>query len=516
MPGAEPRGRAVSLASRLTAGQLLALITVIPLVVVLVAVAVGISQLSTGTSVRQELLNRLEPANLAASELATALLNQETGVRGYELAAQTQFLEPYQQGLQQASAATATLERSRVTGTAGAFALVRARVSAWHSAIASPAIRSVRVGRPATVATVDELYGKQLFDEIRSALALLQSKISARVAVVRDRLSSTAGNTRTTLGVIGALLVLTVIGTALALRRTVAVPLTRLAAEARRVAGGDLDHELGVTGPRDLVELSGDVESMRLRLAAELAEAERARAQIAQTATELSRSNAELEQFAYVASHDLREPLRKVTSFCQLLQERYGGQLDERADQYIEYAVDGATRMQELINDLLAFSRVGRLGERRTRVELRSLVDSATADLANALEETGGEVEVGALPAVTVEAPLLRTVFQNLISNSIKFRSSEPPRIVIRSERRDNEWLISVADNGIGIEPQYADRVFIIFQRLHSRSEYEGTGIGLAMSRKVIEHHGGRIRLDSNHAPGARVLFSLPVDESDL
>jgi signal transduction histidine kinase len=516
MPATDLRARAGGLTSRLTAGQLLALVTVIPLVVVLAAVATGIVQLSQGTSVRQELLGRLEPANLAASQLATALVNQETGVRGYELAAQTQFLQPYHLGLDGASAALATLERARVTGSAGSLMLLKARVASWHSEIANPAIRSVRVGHPSTFATVDELHGKRIFDQIRIALALLQHTIAARVSVVRGRLSSTAENTRTTLGVIGGVLLLTVLGTAFVLRRTFTGPLTRLSASARQVAGGDLDHVLGVSGPRDLVELGEDVESMRVRLAAELAEAERARAQIELTASELRRSNAELEQFAYVASHDLREPLRKVTSFCQLLQERYGGQLDERADQYIEYAVDGATRMQELINDLLAFSRVGRISERRTRVELRSLVDAAAADLANALEETGGEVEVGALPEVTVEVPLLRTVFQNLISNSIKFRSSEPPRIRIGSERRDNEWLISVADNGIGIEPQYAERVFVIFQRLHSRSEYEGTGIGLAMSRKVIEHHGGRMRLDSNYAPGARVFFTLPVDEADL
>ncbi|HTX47295.1 MAG TPA: ATP-binding protein [Solirubrobacteraceae bacterium] len=516
MPAAETRARAVSLASRLATGQLLALVSALPLIVVLAAVTIGIIELTHQASVRSELVNRIEPANLAASELATAVVDEETGVRGYELSAESQFLQPFTEGSKAAAAALGELQRYRIEGSQAALALLSARIEEWRSQVALPAIARVRPGRPSITATVDALYAKQLFDGIRRALALLQQRISDRLTVVKTRLSSAADATSASLGVIAGLLVLAVLGTAVALRRTVTRPLERLAASARRVAEGDLDYELRVTGPREVIELRDDVESMRVRLAAELAAAERARDQIELTAAELSRSNAELEQFAYVASHDLREPLRKVTSFCQLLQERYAGQLDERADQYIEYAVDGATRMQELISDLLAFSRVGRIGERRARVELRSLVDAATADLANSLQDAGGKVEVGELPAVTVEVPVMRTVFQNLISNSIKFRSSEPLRIQIKSERREREWLISVDDNGIGIEPQYAERVFVIFQRLHSRSEYEGTGIGLAMSRKVIEHHGGRIWLDPDHAPGIRVCFTLPLDDADL
>jgi signal transduction histidine kinase len=516
MPAADTRARAVSLASRLTTGQLLALVSAVPLVVVLAAVAIGIIELTHQASVRSELVNRVEPANLAASELATAVVDEETGVRGYELSAESQFLQPFTEGSEAAAAALGELQRYRIEGSRAALALLSARIDEWRAQVALPAIARVRPGHPSITAAVDALYAKHLFDGIRGALALLQQRISDRLTAVKQRLSSAADATSVSLGVIGGLLLLTVLGTAFVLRMTLTRPLTRLAASARQVAGGDLGRELRVSGPRDVVELGDDVESMRVRLAAELAAAERARDQIEQTATELGRSNAELEQFAYVASHDLREPLRKVTSFCQLLQERYAGQLDERANQYIEYAVDGATRMQELINDLLAFSRVGRIGEHRTRVELRSLVDAVTADLTSALEETEVRVDVGELPAVTVDASLLRTVFQNLISNSIKFRSSEPARIQIASERHDGEWVISVADNGIGIEPQYMERVFVIFQRLHSRSEYDGTGIGLAMSRKVIEHHGGRIWLDSDYAPGTRVYFTLPLDHTDL
>jgi light-regulated signal transduction histidine kinase (bacteriophytochrome) len=172
--------------------------------------------------------------------------------------------------------------------------------------------------------------------------------------------------------------------------------------------------------------------------------------------------------------------------------------------------------MQELINDLLTFSRVGRIGERQQRVELRSALDAALRDLEQVVRDSGAKIEIGELPAVTVEPSLLRTVFQNLLSNAIKFHGPDPPRVRIDSERDGEQWKISVADNGIGIEPQYAERIFVIFQRLHGRSSYPGTGIGLAMARKVIEHHGGRIWLDTDHSPGTRMLFTLPADEQDL
>jgi signal transduction histidine kinase len=502
--------------ANLSAGQLLALVTALPLVIVLAAVAIGLTQLSHQASVRSELLDRLEPANLAASQVATALVDQETGIRGYELAAQSEFLQPYELGVRQAASAVATLKSANVVGTASALTLLQARVRAWQVQIAQPALTTIRPGHPATKATVDAGRGKALFDRIRGALASLQAKIANRVTLVRHRLSSAASATTATLAVIAVLLVLTVLGIALTLRRTVTEPLTRLARSARRVAGGELDHELTLSGPRDIVALAADVDSMRVSLAGELVAAEQARAELERSTAELGRSNAELERFAYVASHDLQEPLRKVTSFVQLLSDRYSGQLDERADQYIDFAVDGAQRMQALINDLLAFSRVGRIGEQRERMALRTLLDAAVGDLDDSLAETGGELEVGELPTVTVERSLLRTVFQNLLSNAIKFHGDDPPRIRVDSERHGAQWEISVSDNGIGVEPEYAERVFVIFQRLHGRSDYPGTGIGLAMSRKVIEHHGGRIWLDTDYSPGTRIRFTLPVDGQDL
>jgi light-regulated signal transduction histidine kinase (bacteriophytochrome) len=257
---------------------------------------------------------------------------------------------------------------------------------------------------------------------------------------------------------------------------------------------------------------------MRRKIAAELAEVREARSQIEWVndqlkvqAEELTRSNRDLEQFAYVASHDLQEPLRKVASFCQLLQRRYSGQLDERADQYIGFAVDGAQRMQRLINDLLAFSRIGRLTAGFSEVDLNGVLDEVRSQLeARAGEDA--EISWAGLPIVEGEEPLLTTLFVNLIGNSLKFRRPDvAPVIRVSAERADGEWRINVRDNGIGIESEFADKVFVIFQRLHARDAYEGTGIGLAIVKKIVEYHGGRIWLDLDVEDGTSIWFTLPV-----
>jgi light-regulated signal transduction histidine kinase (bacteriophytochrome) len=280
--------------------------------------------------------------------------------------------------------------------------------------------------------------------------------------------------------------------------------LTRLASDARQVARGDFQHQVDAAGPREVHELAVDVNRMRQRILLELS--------VVQTrAQDLERSNAELEQFAYVASHDLQEPLRKVASFCQLLQRRYAGQLDARADQYIEFAVDGAKRMQALIDDLLAFSRVGRADREPVLVSCATALSQARVNLAGEIRRAGGTVEATELPSVGAELPLITSLFQNLISNAIKFRGEKPPVVQVSAERADDYWLFSVADNGIGVEPEYADRIFVIFQRLHDRTAYAGTGIGLAMCRKIVEHYGGKIWLDTSFRDGAKFCFTLPV-----
>jgi light-regulated signal transduction histidine kinase (bacteriophytochrome) len=231
-------------------------------------------------------------------------------------------------------------------------------------------------------------------------------------------------------------------------------------------------------------------------------------------AADLQRSNAELEQFAYLASHDLQEPLRKVASFCQLLQRRYAGKLDARADQYIEFAVDGAKRMQALINDLLAFSRVAQATPRPSLVSSDTALAQARTNLAQEIEKYGATVEAGHLPLVLAELPLLTAVFQNLLSNALKFSGSAPPRIVVSAVRDGTMRQFSVTDFGIGIDPQDAERIFILFQRLNERSSYPGTGVGLAMCKKIVEYFGGQIWLDTK-AEGTRFCFTLPGEPDD-
>ncbi|TAK12139.1 MAG: PAS domain S-box protein [Anaerolineae bacterium] len=231
---------------------------------------------------------------------------------------------------------------------------------------------------------------------------------------------------------------------------------------------------------------------------------------------ELMASNRELEQFAYVASHDLQEPLRMVSSYMELLERRYRDQLDQDAKEFIDFAVDGATRMQRLINDLLAYSRVGSRGRELEPVEASDSLAAALTNLQMTIQETGALVDQEELPRVLADPDQLVALFQNLLGNAIKFRGEAPPRVEIRA-RRDGELAhISIADNGIGIDPKYADRVFVIFQRLHNRSEYAGTGIGLAICKKIVERHGGRIWFDSRLGKGTVFHFTLPLAPAEV
>jgi signal transduction histidine kinase/CHASE3 domain sensor protein len=228
---------------------------------------------------------------------------------------------------------------------------------------------------------------------------------------------------------------------------------------------------------------------------------------------ELKRSNAELEQFAYVASHDLQEPLRMVASYMQLLAERYQGQLDAKADKYIGYAVDGARRMQALINDLLALSRVNSRGGEFTSTDCESVIGRVLHDLDASIRASNALVECEGLPTVQADERQLAQLFQNLLGNALKFRAAEAPRVRLQAEQQQGLWLFSVRDNGIGIDPQHADKIFILFQRLHSRQQYDGTGIGLAICKKIVERHGGQIWVESEPGKGSTFKFTLPVTQ---
>jgi light-regulated signal transduction histidine kinase (bacteriophytochrome) len=225
---------------------------------------------------------------------------------------------------------------------------------------------------------------------------------------------------------------------------------------------------------------------------------------------ELKRSNEELGQFAYVASHDLQEPMRMVASYTQLLSRRYKGKLDADADQFIAFAVDGATRMQQLIQDLLAYSRVGTqemdLGDTSSEEALRQAIE----DLHGAIEESGALVTHDPLPNVRADESQLRQLFQNLVGNAIKYQGPGIPRVHVSAARTGGKkWMFSVQDNGLGIDPQYFERIFGMFQRLHKREEFAGTGIGLAICKKIIERHGGTISVESQPGQGSNFHFEL-------
>lgn len=236
-------------------------------------------------------------------------------------------------------------------------------------------------------------------------------------------------------------------------------------------------------------------------------------AELAGKVEELARSNGDLEQFAYVASHDLQEPLRMVASYTQLLARRYKGKLDSDADEFISFAVDGATRMHQLIEDLLSYSRLTTMGKSLTRTQVESAFETAVRNLQQSINDSNAVVQAGPLPEIIGDAGQLSLLFQNLIGNAIKYRSEGSPEIHVDSRLQGREWLFSVSDNGIGMEPQYFERIFQMFQRLHTRKDYPGTGIGLAICKKIVERHGGRIWVESRPGEGSTFFFTIPQAE---
>jgi light-regulated signal transduction histidine kinase (bacteriophytochrome) len=256
------------------------------------------------------------------------------------------------------------------------------------------------------------------------------------------------------------------------------------------------------------------VEMANAELRREIKERLEADRELREKTDALARSNADLEQFAYVASHDLQEPLRMVSSYVQLFEKRYAGQVDEQADKYIRYAVEGAKRMQSLIAGLLEYSRVGRLDEPFGTVDTNAALDQALSNLRSAVEDSRARITRGPLPTITGNADRIAQVFQNLIGNALKFRRPDQPATVhVWAVPQRAEWVFSIEDNGIGIDPQYLERIFAIFQRLHTRAEYPGTGIGLSICKKVIERHGGRIWVESSAGQGSKFHFTFPRDD---
>jgi light-regulated signal transduction histidine kinase (bacteriophytochrome) len=301
-------------------------------------------------------------------------------------------------------------------------------------------------------------------------------------------------------------------------------PLLHLVAAVQKTGADNLAFTELIPGKHEIAQLARAFSEMTERLRTTLVSRDELQKEVEVrrkteeeleiTLEQLSRSNKELEQFAYVASHDLQEPLRMVSSYVQLLAERYKDQLDERAQKFIHYAVDGAARMQSLIQDLLGFSRVSTRGLAFARIDSNILLAEALANLQTSISVSGAVITSDQLPVVYGDRIQIVQVFQNLISNSIKFCTNKPPKIHVSAEFRDGRWLFSVRDNGIGIDAKYAGKIFIIFQRLHTREEYPGTGIGLALCKRIIERHGGEIHFESEVGKGTTFYFTLLKEEA--
>ncbi|GGS78521.1 histidine kinase [Planobispora rosea] len=516
MPAEETLARppVSSRAGRWSAQAWFALVLATMAVLLCVSTVGGALALQYTAEVSNRLVDRISPARVEGKNLEAALLDQESGVRGFVLTGKEEFLEPYTLGREAEIQAAARIRQLNPGRRLRELEELERLAAEWRARHAEPMVALTRTDGPERVTPAQAQESKESFDAVRHALDAYNDAWSRARDMARADLGA-ARATRDTvfMAIVGALL-LAVVAMAVLLRLVVFRPLDRLSAASRRVTSGDFSHHVDTGGPADLAELARDMEAMRGRIVAELEETRRSQRLLAERAEELKRSNTELEQFAYVASHDLQEPLRKVASFTQMLEQRYGDQLDDRAKQYIAFSVDGAKRMQELINELLTFSRVGRITRDPVTFGLGDAVASARRNLSAAIEDADAVIEVGDLPVISGDRSQFVMLWQNLIGNAVKFRRPDrAPVIRIEGRREGPEWHISVADNGIGIDARFAEKIFIIFQRLHTRDAYPGTGIGLAICRKIVEYHHGRIWLDTGYTDGTRFVIALPAPD---
>ncbi|HKA68480.1 MAG TPA: ATP-binding protein [Actinomycetes bacterium] len=491
------------------------------------AITIGLVALSQRTYrelsiARMELADAADPAYISGLRLAQGFTAQEAAVAGHALTGESDAANRYRRATLEANAAATELRRLTETYphtlpadeiNAGLTAVLAASEQ-WRTGYAEPTVETINQSGIGAVSSQQHAAGQAQFDAVRQSMSQLGGVLEQERNAARARLDLTADRFEKVIVGGLAILLLALIAVAATVRQTVIRPLSMLSRQVRRVARGEYHQQLEVEGALEIRRLVQDIDAMRQRILLELDESTAARELLDAQTLELRRSNAELEQFAYVASHDLREPLRKVASFCQLIERRYGDQLDDRGRQYIDFAVDGANRMQVLINDLLAFSRVGRTSEGFVAVDSQQSLDRVKQLLSSSIEDADAEVRTEApLPIVYGDQVLVDQLLQNLLSNAIKFRrDGVPPEVRITVRRDGDMWEFTCADNGIGIESDYAERIFVIFQRLHPRDQYGGTGIGLALCKKIVEYHGGRIWLDSNgrQGTGAVFRFTLP------
>jgi signal transduction histidine kinase len=499
-------------------GRLGRLFAVTAGVLALVAAAVTISTVFF-VKAGNDVIYTWQPALVRTDLLLSDLLDQETGIRGYALSHDRAFLAPYTAAVQ----AQGTDDRRIVQLIGGdaklsrLLALENQAITAWQTDFARPGIAAVTRGDTASVSRVQSADAKKSFDLIRTRAASLRSELVARTLDARATRNHWGVVFVVALGIGLVLIIALALLLWRGLHRWVLGPVDRLGAQTRIVSSGDTHRPITPEGPLELTDLGQDVEHMRQQIADELARAERITDELRVRSEELARSNEDLQQFAYVASHDLSEPLRKVANFCQLLERQYSPQLDDRARQYIDFAVDGAKRMQVLITDLLALSRVGRTTEEFKPIDLGKALDQATATLSDRIVVAGGRVErLSPMPTVPGDRALLTSLLENLVGNAVKYRRDDVAPVVTVAAELDEvarRWTFTVADNGIGIDPQFAERIFAVFQRLHLRDQYGGTGIGLALCRRIVEFHGGQIWLEhvESAQAGATFRFTLPA-----
>ena len=381
----------------------------------------------------------------------------------------------------------------------------------WKKDSAEPEIQARRKSLQGAVALVSDGQGKRQLEEVRRVLNVMQENETGRQlrAIAESNAALQTVRVITLLGLLmSAALTLLVAWRA---AHTVQANAEFLNAGAQQIATGNYDLRLPKMGVQELDTLSAQFHQMAeavQRREQELAESSRA---LQHRTEELERSNRELERFAYIASHDLQEPLRTIGSYTELLGKRYRGQLDARADQYIDFTISATQRLKNLIQDLLAFSRVHRPGRTFSAVNTAELTGQILQELEAKIKNAGATVTFGELPTVRGNAELLHHVFLNLMTNAIKFRSPErPSEVRVWAERGTDGWVFHVQDNGIGIDSQYFDKIFGVFQRLHGIGTYEGSGIGLAVTRSAVEQHGGKIWLHSTPGVGSTFSFTLP------
>jgi signal transduction histidine kinase len=501
-----------------TGGRTLRQVSTIAWVTAVVALVIGTvivwASIVDVLDARERAFNTILPTQLAAQQLRTSMVDQETGLRGFTLTRDDRMLQPYTAGQGNQSRIDRRIRRL-VHGDPSEgpvlehLVRVQTLMDDWRDTVADPLLDG-----PVEDEDLDGTFIRStaLFDEVRAELDRLDEAIDTQRIDARHDLDSTTYRLVISVGTTIVLFGLVALAGSWILRRRVVAPIGRLVDATDAVASGRLEEPISVAGPAEIEQLATRVSEMRDRIVLELAAVEASRIELARRADELARSNADLEQFAYVASHDLQEPLRKVASFCQLLEQRYGDQLDDRARSYIDFAVDGARRMQALIADLLEFSRTGRSTRAFVPCDLEAIAHEVLAGFEEDL--AGATVTVGPLPTVAGDPSLYRSLLQNLVGNAVKYRVADvPPTIALSAERDGDQWTFACTDHGIGIAPQYRDRVFAVFQRLHGREEFDGTGIGLSLCKRIVEFSGGRIWIDEPaDGVGTTVRWTLPVD----